>query len=53
MNIAERRRPQGGQFSRRVGDRDVDFRVATVETGRGEMLVLRVLDKRDLVHPAV
>jgi general secretion pathway protein E len=46
MNIAERRRPQGGQFSKRVGDREVDFRVATVETGRGEMLVLRVLDKR-------
>jgi general secretion pathway protein E len=46
MNIAERRRPQNGQFSKRVGDRDVDFRVATVETGRGEMLVLRVLDKR-------
>lgn len=46
MNIAERRRPQGGQFSKHVGDREVDFRVATVETGRGEMLVLRVLDKR-------
>ncbi len=46
MNIAERRRPQSGQFSKRVGDREVDFRVATVETGRGEMLVLRVLDKR-------
>jgi general secretion pathway protein E len=46
MNIAERRRPQGGQFSQKVGERAVDFRVATVETGRGEMLVLRVLDKQ-------
>ena len=46
MNIAERRRPQGGQFARRVGERAVDFRVATADTGRGEMLVLRVLDKQ-------
>lgn len=45
MNIAERRRPQDGQFSKRVGERAVDFRVGTVETGRGEMLTMRVLDK--------
>lgn len=51
MNIAERRRPQNGQFTQRVGDRDVDFRVATVETGRGEMLALRVLDKRISLIP--
>lgn len=45
MNIAERRRPQDGSFTSRLGDREVSFRVATVETQHGEMLVLRILDK--------
>ena len=45
MNIAEKRRPQDGQFSMRVDSRDVNFRVATIETNHGEMMVLRVLDK--------
>ena len=45
MNIAERRRPQNGQFVF-VGDHgEVDVRVATAETVRGEMAVLRILDK--------
>ncbi len=50
MNIAERRRPQDGQFSLRVNDKDVDFRVATAETHHGEMAVIRVLDKSVSVH---
>ncbi|MFC1944181.1 GspE/PulE family protein [Chloroflexota bacterium] len=45
MNTAERRRPQDGQFTMRIGDHDVGFRVATSETIHGEMMVLRVLDK--------
>ncbi len=45
MNIAERRRPQDGQFSVRVEGKDVDFRVATSDSAHGEMMVLRVLDK--------
>ncbi|MBI2854896.1 MAG: type II/IV secretion system protein [Chloroflexi bacterium] len=45
MNIAERRRPQDGGFSTQVGDREVNFRVATVETQFGEMAVIRILDK--------
>jgi len=45
MNIAERRRPQDGQFSIRVEAKDVDFRVATSDSAYGEMMVLRVLDK--------
>jgi len=45
MNIAERRRPQDGQFVF-AGERgEVDVRVATAETVRGEMAVLRILDK--------
>ena len=45
LNIAERRRPQDGQFSTTIGNKTIDFRVATVETAHGEMAVLRVLDK--------
>jgi len=45
MNIAERRRPQDGQFSIQMEDKDVDFRVATSDSAGGEMVVLRVLDK--------
>ncbi len=45
MNIAERRRPQDGQFSAVVDGKQVDLRVASSDSAHGEMLVLRVLDK--------
>ncbi len=45
MNIAERRRPQDGQFVFVGGHGEVDVRVATAETIRGEMAVMRILDK--------
>jgi len=45
MNIAERRRPQDGQFSLRVEGREVDIRAATCSTAYGETMVLRILDK--------
>ncbi len=45
MNIAERRRPQDGQFTFTSDHGEVDVRVATAETVRGEMAVLRILDK--------
>jgi general secretion pathway protein E len=49
LNIAERRRPQDGQFGATLGNKRVDFRVATVEGSHGEMAVLRVLDKSMLL----
>jgi type II secretory ATPase GspE/PulE/Tfp pilus assembly ATPase PilB-like protein len=45
MNIAEQRRPQDGQFSVKVGERDVDIRAATLDTACGERASLRILDK--------
>ena len=45
MNIADRRRPQDGQFSLEVEGKAVDIRVATSDTVHGEMVVMRVLDK--------
>ena len=46
LNIAERRRPQDGQFNAIIDGRSIDFRVATANTVNGEMAVLRVLDKQ-------
>ena len=45
MDIAERRMPQDGRCSVRLGQREVDLRVSTVPTSFGERAVLRVLDK--------
>ncbi|MCX7911684.1 MAG: ATPase, T2SS/T4P/T4SS family [Dehalococcoidales bacterium] len=45
MDISEQRRPQDGQFSFKTGDREVDIRVATMETLHGERVTLRILDK--------
>ena len=45
LNIAERRRPQDGQITFDMGDREIDLRVATANTVYGEMVVLRILDK--------
>jgi general secretion pathway protein E len=45
MDIAERRMPQDGRSSVRVGNREIDIRVSTVPTSYGERCVLRLLDK--------
>ncbi|MBI4577456.1 MAG: Flp pilus assembly complex ATPase component TadA [Planctomycetes bacterium] len=50
MDIAERRRPQGGRTTIRVGDGEVDLRISSVPTSSGERLVLRILDKTSKVY---
>jgi len=45
MDIAERRLPQDGRASVRLGDADVDIRISSVPTSHGERIVLRLLDK--------
>ena len=45
MNITERRRPQGGQFTFETDGREVDIRASTIETAYGETVVVRILDK--------
>ncbi|MEE8363201.1 MAG: GspE/PulE family protein [Dehalococcoidia bacterium] len=45
MDIAERRRPQDGHFSVKVGSASIDIRAATTDTVQGEMIVLRLLNK--------
>lgn len=44
MDMAERRRPQDGGFSRTHAGRVVSFRVSTVPTVDGERMVVRILD---------
>jgi len=45
MDIAEKRVPQDGRASIKVGGRTVDLRVVTVPTVYGESVVLRILDQ--------
>jgi general secretion pathway protein E len=45
MDIAERRMPQDGRCTVRLGQREIDLRVSTVPTSYGERCVLRLLDK--------
>ena len=43
MDISETRRPQDGSFSMMFGERKAEFRVSSVGTTWGEMMVIRVL----------
>jgi len=45
LDIAERRLPQDGRASVRIGDGEVDVRISIVPTSSGERAVLRLLDK--------
>jgi type IV pilus assembly protein PilB len=45
LNIAEKRIPQDGRISMKVGGKQLDLRVATLPTVYGEKVVIRVLDK--------
>ena len=47
LDIAEKRLPQDGRISLRLGARAVDVRVSTLPSGHGERAVLRLLDKSE------
>ncbi len=46
LDIAEKRLPQDGRISLRIGGRAVDVRVSTLPSIHGERIVLRLLDKQ-------
>ena len=46
LDIAEKRIPQDGRISLRIGGREVDVRVSTMPASSGEQVVLRLLDKQ-------
>lgn len=49
MDIAEKRKPQDGQLQIRIENRNIDVRVSTFPTVYGENVVLRILDKANVV----
>ncbi len=49
MDIAERRVPQDGRFGVNIDSRAIDFRVATLPTIHGEKVVLRLLEKENVL----
>lgn len=49
LDIAEQRLPQDGRIKLRMGGRHIDFRVSTVPIASGERIVMRILDKGNVV----
>ncbi|CAI1926960.1 Type II traffic warden ATPase [Serratia quinivorans] len=47
LDIAEKRLPQDGRISLRIGGRVIDVRVSTLPSNHGERVVLRLLDKNN------
>lgn len=45
LKIDEHRTPQDGQFTVKVGDQEIDLRIATSPVVWGEQVVIRLLDK--------
>jgi len=49
MDIAERRLPQDGRCRVRMGQSELDIRVSTLPSAHGEKVVMRLLDKSNIV----
>ncbi len=49
LDIAEQRLPQDGRIKLHLGGREIDFRVSTIPVVDGERVVLRILDKSNIV----
>ena len=49
LNIAEKRLPQDGRIEIRIANKNVDIRVSTIPTSFGERVVLRLLDKSNVL----
>ncbi|ESN89204.1 GspE/PulE family protein [Chlamydia suis] len=49
LDIAEHRLPQDGRIKLQLGGQEVDMRVSTVPVIHGERVVLRILDKRNVI----
>ncbi len=49
MSIAEKRLPQDGRIQVKIGKNAIDLRVSTIPTTHGESVVMRILDKSNLV----
>ena len=50
LDIAEKRIPQDGRIKLTLGNKEIDLRVSTYPTLRGEKVVMRILDKSSVVY---
>ena len=49
LNIAEKRLPQDGRITKKIAGKLIDVRVSTVPTAKGERIVMRLLDKEQIL----
>lgn len=49
LNIAEKRLPQDGRIRRKIAGKDIDVRVSTIPTAHGERIVMRILDRSNVI----
>jgi len=49
LNIAEKRLPQDGRIGIKIGGKDVDIRVSVIPTAHGERIVMRLLDRTQVL----
>jgi general secretion pathway protein E/type IV pilus assembly protein PilB len=49
MDVSEKRKPQDGGFSMNIDGNHFDFRVSSLPTVWGESMVIRILDKRNIL----
>ncbi|MBW2374500.1 MAG: type II secretion system ATPase GspE [Deltaproteobacteria bacterium] len=49
LNIAEKRLPQDGRITKKIAGKVVDVRVSTIPTAKGERVVMRLLDKEQVM----
>jgi general secretion pathway protein E len=50
LNIAEKRLPQDGRIALRIAGKSIDVRVSTIPTSQGERVVMRLLDKTNVLR---
>ncbi|NLM16501.1 MAG: Flp pilus assembly complex ATPase component TadA [Candidatus Riflebacteria bacterium] len=50
LDIAEKRVPQDGRIKLQINSHEIDMRVSSYPTLRGEKIVMRILDKRNVLR---
>lgn len=51
LDVTERRLPQDGRLGVRIGRREIDIRISTIPTSRGEKVALRVFEASSMLRP--
>ncbi len=51
LRLDEKRKPQDGGFTAKIGERKIDFRVSTLPAYYGEKVVMRILDSEKGAKP--